>query len=170
MKTSQQGIDLIKKWESFQPLPYKCAAGVWTIGYGHTKGDERLVQLADHIRNLRRYDIPSRYSKDEHDENGYRCGGEEFRILLPGASLGGAVIATERVREDIEKMEPILYAEIDGRQTQIGTMSFGVASFPYEGIKTAGDLVNAADSALYLAKDTGRNRVCTYEALRNLKE
>lgn len=38
MVTSQTGIDLITKWEGFKNTAYKCPAGVWTIGYGHTKG------------------------------------------------------------------------------------------------------------------------------------
>lgn len=37
MKTSQKGIDLIKRLESFRSKPYYCAAGVLTIGYGHTR-------------------------------------------------------------------------------------------------------------------------------------
>lgn len=38
MKISQRGIDLIKKYEGYRSSVYKCPAGVWTIGYGHTKG------------------------------------------------------------------------------------------------------------------------------------
>ncbi len=38
MKTSQKGIDLITRFEGFRNRAYKCPAGVWTIGYGHTKG------------------------------------------------------------------------------------------------------------------------------------
>ena len=38
MKTSQKGIDLIKRFEGFSPTAYLCPAGVWTIGYGHTAG------------------------------------------------------------------------------------------------------------------------------------
>ena len=38
MKTSQYGIDLIKHFEGGELEAYQCAAGVWTIGYGHTKG------------------------------------------------------------------------------------------------------------------------------------
>ena len=38
MKTSQYGIDLIKYYEGLELDAYQCAAGVWTIGYGHTKG------------------------------------------------------------------------------------------------------------------------------------
>ena len=36
MRTSQQGIDLVKRFEGFSPVAYLCPAGVWTIGYGHT--------------------------------------------------------------------------------------------------------------------------------------
>lgn len=38
MKTSQEGIDLIKRFEGFSSVAYLCPAGVWTIGYGHTAG------------------------------------------------------------------------------------------------------------------------------------
>lgn len=38
MRTSNRGIDLIKKHEGFRPRAYRCPAGVWTIGYGHTGG------------------------------------------------------------------------------------------------------------------------------------
>ena len=38
MKISQQGIDLVKRFEGFSPVAYLCPAGVWTIGYGHTAG------------------------------------------------------------------------------------------------------------------------------------
>ena len=38
MKTSNKGIELIKRHEGFVPRAYKCPAGVWTIGYGHTSG------------------------------------------------------------------------------------------------------------------------------------
>lgn len=44
MKTSQLGIDLIKEFEGFEPKPYKCPAGVWTIGYGSTKGVTQNTQ------------------------------------------------------------------------------------------------------------------------------
>jgi len=36
MQTSSRGLSLIKRFEGFRPLAYKCPAGVWTIGYGHT--------------------------------------------------------------------------------------------------------------------------------------
>ena len=39
MKTSQQGLDLIKRYEGYKAKPYKCPAGLWTVGYGHLIGD-----------------------------------------------------------------------------------------------------------------------------------
>lgn len=38
MTINDKGLDLIKHYEGFRPTAYKCSAGVWTIGYGHTKG------------------------------------------------------------------------------------------------------------------------------------
>ena len=53
MKTSQYGIDLIKHFEGCELKAYKCPAGVWTIGYGHTKGvepgDEWSEDHANHM-------------------------------------------------------------------------------------------------------------------------
>jgi len=45
MKTSQKGIDLIKKWESFKAEAYLCPAGVWTQGYGHTRTVNQHSQI-----------------------------------------------------------------------------------------------------------------------------
>jgi len=53
MKISSEGLDLIKKFEGLELTAYKCAAGVWTIGYGHTKdvqeGDEWSEAHANHM-------------------------------------------------------------------------------------------------------------------------
>ena len=53
MKTSAEGLALIKKFEGLELTAYQCAAGVWTIGYGHTKdvqeGDEWSEAHADHM-------------------------------------------------------------------------------------------------------------------------
>ena len=53
MKTSVEGLALIKKFEGLELEAYKCAAGVWTIGYGHTKdvqeGDVWSESHADHM-------------------------------------------------------------------------------------------------------------------------
>tara|TARA_B100001778_G_scaffold252651_1_gene212742 strand:+ start:451 stop:888 length:438 start_codon:yes stop_codon:yes gene_type:complete len=53
MKTSEYGLELIKDFEGLELQAYQCAAGVWTIGYGHTKGvqkgDEWSKDHADHM-------------------------------------------------------------------------------------------------------------------------
>lgn len=45
MKISNEGLNLIRRWEGCKLVAYRCSAGVWTIGYGHTKG----VRKGDHI-------------------------------------------------------------------------------------------------------------------------
>lgn len=56
MRTSQNGIDLVKRFEGFSPVAYLCPAGVWTIGYGHTagvrEGDSVDEDTAEKIRTL----------------------------------------------------------------------------------------------------------------------
>lgn len=47
MKTSNNGIDLIKEFEGLCLTAYKCAAGVWTIGYGHTEGVTGAMVITD---------------------------------------------------------------------------------------------------------------------------
>jgi lysozyme len=47
MNTSQNGIDLIKHFEGCELYAYKCPAGVWTIGYGHTKDVEPGMQITE---------------------------------------------------------------------------------------------------------------------------
>ena len=53
MKTSEKGINLIKKFEGCKLTAYKCPAGIWTIGYGHTrnvhKGEIIIQQQADEL-------------------------------------------------------------------------------------------------------------------------
>lgn len=109
--------------------------------YGHDAGDLALRILADTVRaELRGVDTAARY------------GGEEFAVILPNAGLDGAVVVAERLRLGIEN------AAIRG-VGQI-TASFGVATFPLHAA-SRDSLVVTADRALYKAKNTGRNRVCT---------
>jgi diguanylate cyclase (GGDEF)-like protein len=109
--------------------------------HGHDAGDVALRQLADSLRQeLRGVDTATRY------------GGEEFAVILPQAGVEGAVAVAERLRARIER------TEVPG----VGfiTASFGVATYPLHA--TSRDmLVSTADRALYNAKNTGRNRVCT---------
>ena len=47
MKTSQRGINLIKQFEGVRLTAYKCPAGVYTIGYGHTRGVKRGMKITE---------------------------------------------------------------------------------------------------------------------------
>jgi diguanylate cyclase (GGDEF)-like protein len=113
--------------------------------YGHNAGDEVLKTLAKHCRNaLRRTDIFARF------------GGEEFVILLPDTPLEQGLQKAERLRE----MLAAAPTEITSGETIRFTASFGVAERA-EQHQQIEDLLSAADQALYKAKRTGRNRVCT---------
>ena len=109
--------------------------------WGHLKGDEFLREAGAVLqRKLRPTDILARY------------GGEEFVVLMPGTPQDQAVLVAERVREAFADR-----GIASGLEPRI-TVSIGVASFPQDGA-TAKELVEAADGALYLAKQAGRDRV-----------
>ncbi len=111
--------------------------------YGHAAGDDVLKATADVLReSLRATDVAARW------------GGEEFLVVLPETDLQGASLWAERWREDIERHE---FEEPDGKKLKI-TISVGVASFNSD-MDNQDVLIDAADKALYRAKESGRNRV-----------
>lgn len=113
-------------------------------GYGHSAGDYILKTLVGCIdETVRGSDIAFRY------------GGEEFVLILSGTDSEGAKRIAERLRYAIEAY-PFVY----DRQEIAVTASFGVASIKEH--DDAARLFNKADSALYQAKDAGRNRVHYY--------
>ena len=116
--------------------------------YGHHAGDQVLKQFAQILKKEAR----------EIDRVG-RYGGEEFLILLPGTVLDAAVTFAERVRKDVES-HTFTY---DGGTLQ-RTASFGVAAWPHPRIDSCDGIVRAADDALYVAKETGRNRVVRFDS------
>ncbi len=114
--------------------------------YGHIKGDETLYAVAQAISAAlkRPMDMVARY------------GGEEFAILLPNTNLRGATQLVNEVRAAIDALN------IEHKTSRIKdhiTLSFGVAAIIPNGDKSARELVQAADKALYKAKNMGRNRV-----------
>lgn len=110
--------------------------------YGHQAGDEVLKALGSMLRqNARNEDIPCRY------------GGEEFLLVLPNMSLSDARIRAEQWRGKFAAMQISF-----GQFSMSGTLSIGIATFPGHG-RTRDELIEAADQALYLAKNNGRNRV-----------
>ncbi|HQE65924.1 MAG TPA: GGDEF domain-containing protein [Bacillota bacterium] len=111
--------------------------------YGHPVGDNILMQLADLLKsNVRESDTVSRF------------GGEEFIILMPRTSLEEGYVFAERLRKLImEKRFTI------GTVTLGITSSFGVSSMRDISPQALEDCYFLADKALYLAKQSGKNRV-----------
>jgi diguanylate cyclase (GGDEF)-like protein/PAS domain S-box-containing protein len=111
--------------------------------YGHAVGDRVLQCLSEVLREgASASDHPCRY------------GGEEFVVVIEGASVPAAVARAEQWREDLAR-----------RSDPPVTLSAGVAVFPTHGWDADG-LLRAADDALYAAKAGGRNRVCASTARR----
>jgi diguanylate cyclase (GGDEF)-like protein len=110
--------------------------------YGHAAGDQALRALTTALRE----EINGRATVS-------RFGGEEFALILPQREIEEASALAERVRARVAYMN---VPEVDDTITA----SFGVAAFPLHG-SSRDSLIESADSALYQAKNTGRNRVCT---------
>ena len=111
--------------------------------YGHQGGDQVLVSLAALSQSgLRSYDFAARY------------GGEEFVLTLPETTHADALLIAERLRSSIQS-----HVYTGSLKGLITTASMGVASYPTDCITSVGDLIRAADEAMYRAKAAGRNRV-----------
>ena len=111
--------------------------------YGHPQGDVVLREVARVLReSSREIDHPARY------------GGEELAAVLPGTDLEGAFNRSERIRELIAHLR---IPRLDGGGTLSITASCGVASARSTG-PDGRALVQAADSALYEAKRSGKNK------------
>lgn len=108
--------------------------------YGHLYGDQALKAVARCAeQSIRESDIIFRY------------GGEEFLILLTGTDLNGAELLAERIRENIESMPP------QSDKSIRMTVSLGVTTLLEQ--DDINSLFQRMDSALYRAKENGRNRV-----------
>jgi diguanylate cyclase (GGDEF)-like protein len=111
--------------------------------HGHDGGDLVLKSLGELLaRSVRAEDIACRY------------GGEEFTLVLPGASHELALRRAEEVRAAVQRM---VIAPKKADSVHI-TASLGVATYPIHGA-AIDEVLAAADAALYLAKNSGRNRV-----------
>src|SRR5438093_3971329 len=116
--------------------------------FGHEAGDLVLRELAGALgRSTRGSDVASRH------------GGEEFLVLLPECPFDAARSKAEQLREEVAKLE----LRYDDQPLGPVTVSLGVAVFPDHASESE-ELLRHADEALYLAKQTGRNRVVAYSA------
>jgi len=112
--------------------------------YGHEAGDQVLVALSSLLRvNIRESDIACRY------------GGEEFVIILPGANAVHARHRAELIRENFSSIRI-------GPEELSATISIGLAVYPQHGVNVD-QLLHAADTALYSAKNAGRNCVWVFD-------
>ena len=120
--------------------------------HGHLEGDRILRQVAAALAGQTR---PS--------DRLYRFGGEEFLVLLPGASIIDALAVAERQRAAVEDLAIRTERPDRTDEDEVVTISVGVAPMilgePSRSTKTADGWLQAADAAMYESKVSGRNRV-----------
>jgi diguanylate cyclase (GGDEF)-like protein len=122
--------------------------------FGHKAGDDVLVGFAQ-------------LWKEGAGPSGIACrwGGEELAILLPNTNEQEAMERAERIRRTIQDH---VFTSDDGQEIRV-TISTGVAIFPRDAQDII-ELIKMADRAQYLAKRSGKNRVCLYEARKEFIE
>ncbi|WP_294961259.1 GGDEF domain-containing protein [Sulfurimonas sp.] len=115
--------------------------------YGHDVGDRVIVEIGKVLKdNIRESDLAIRY------------GGEEFVVMLHNASEEG----TQEVAKKIHSAFAALSFDVGTGETLRKTMSIGISKFPEDG-DTIWKSIKFADTALYVAKTTGRNKIVHYE-------
>lgn len=114
--------------------------------WGHLAGDSILRELATRVKSVIR-----------KDELFARYGGEEFSLVLPETPIEEARELAERVRAVVANT-PFHFED----ELHSITISLGIACTVGQGLRTVDGLLQAADDALYRAKETGRNRVCVH--------
>jgi diguanylate cyclase (GGDEF)-like protein/PAS domain S-box-containing protein len=113
--------------------------------YGHVEGDACLAALGRLIRSAIR----------DHVDAGFRYGGEEFTVLLPGTDAAQAAAVADRMRDDFRAI--VFTPEVDGRRVEVTkTFSVGVASFAAG--ESLASFIERADDAMYRAKRAGGDR------------
>ena len=114
---------------------------------GHVAGDELLRQLSTLLS-----------TKVRAVDTFARLGGDEFGLLLPGCEIEQAKVIAEKIRQEISQFRFLWEA----KTFAIGA-SIGLVEITHETGAVA-NLLSAADTACYMAKDRGRNRVCVHRA------
>ena len=122
--------------------------------YGHQAGDDCLRQVASTIAKHmeRSTDLAARY------------GGEEFAVIMPDSTIGGALFVAEKIRHGIHGLNIPHAGSPHGRVT----LSIGIARSIPDEVDPPEDLINAADKALYQAKEDGRDLVCRADSMAKL--
>ena len=114
---------------------------------GHVAGDELLRQLSTLLSTkIRAVDTLA------------RLGGDEFGLLLPGCGIDRAQVIAENIRQEISEFRFMWEAKTFSIGASIGLVEITQQTGPMA------HLLSAADTACYLAKDHGRNRVCVHRA------
>ncbi len=126
---------------------------------GHGCGDLILQWTADRLRQgIRPSDLVARAQPAEADTELARLGGDEFTVMIPGmAQSAEALVVAHRIRELMRR--PF---NLDGREVVL-TASIGIAIYPDDG-ESAAALLKHADTAMYHAKDQGRDNCQFYRA------
>ncbi|MFQ6023053.1 MAG: diguanylate cyclase [Acidiferrobacterales bacterium] len=115
--------------------------------YGHQAGDKVLIAIGNLLTRMSR-----------SVDTVARVGGEEFAIILPDTSREGAAVLAERIRAAVEKAP----FHASGQPVSL-TISVGVGTFGSDSVETVDALLRVADRRLYIAKKTGRNRICSHD-------
>ena len=116
--------------------------------YGHDVGDQVIVEIGKLLQeSIRESDLAIRY------------GGEEFVVMLHNATQEGAL----KVAKEIHTKFAQIIFDVGAGETMQKTMSIGIARFPDDG-DTIWKTIKFADTALYVAKTTGRNKIVEYTA------
>jgi diguanylate cyclase (GGDEF)-like protein len=124
--------------------------------HGHLVGDQVLKEIARTLTSLlRHYDLAGRF------------GGEEFALLLPQTRAVDAMRIAERIRSNIAGLSIIAPGSTGGERVQV-TVSIGVAALDSGTKRKFGQLMAAADAALYRAKACGRDQVQMISTTRGL--
>jgi two-component system, cell cycle response regulator len=113
--------------------------------YGHLYGDEVIILVARLMMN----------SCVREDDLVFRYGGEEFVVMLKATTEQNAVIAFERLRQNID----------NHTFPQVGNVTISIGFVEVVSQQSATDVIGMADDALYYAKENGRNQIISYPAL-----
>jgi diguanylate cyclase (GGDEF)-like protein len=118
--------------------------------HGHARGDQAIKAVANALRRFARKPLVA-----------CRYGGEEFTVILPGIDCASAAILSERLRRTVEET---LHGDL------AITISIGYACLTQSEFESAQKFFEAADAALYAAKQQGRNCVVSFYDRRRQEE